>query len=63
VAFKPPATIGQIQTTTNYNGIEGTLEAKGRHVRIIKSAHIEDPCVMPRAVPIVEGMAALVLME
>jgi len=53
VAFKPPATIGQAQTTANYDTSEGVLEAKGRH----------DPCVVPRAVPIVEAMAALVIMD
>ncbi|KAJ4294430.1 bifunctional chorismate synthase/riboflavin reductase [NAD(P)H] aro2 [Kalmusia sp. IMI 367209] len=53
VAFKPPATIGQAQTTANYDTTEGVLEAKGRH----------DPCVVPRAVPIVEAMAALVIMD
>ncbi|KAF2142529.1 uncharacterized protein K452DRAFT_249308 [Aplosporella prunicola CBS 121167] len=53
VGFKPPATIGQAQTTATYDEAEGTLEAKGRH----------DPCVVPRAVPIVESMAALVLMD
>jgi chorismate synthase len=53
VAFKPPATIGQAQTTYGYDETEGVLEAKGRH----------DPCVVPRAVPIVEGMAALVIMD
>lgn len=55
VAFKPPATIGQAQTTAAYDGAgdPGVLEAKGRH----------DPCVVPRAVPIVEAMAALVLMD
>ncbi|KHJ32392.1 putative chorismate synthase [Erysiphe necator] len=53
VAFKPPATIGKPQETATYNGVEGVLEAKGRH----------DPCVVPRAVPIVEAMAALVLMD
>src|SRR5512139_2391030 len=53
VAFKPPATIGQPQQTTGYDGRSATLEAKGRH----------DPCVVPRAVPIVEGMAALVLAD
>lgn len=53
VAFKPPATIGQAQNTTTYDEVEGVLEAKGRH----------DPCVVPRAVPIVESMAALVLMD
>ena len=53
VAFKPPATIGQAQSTATYDMKEGVLEAKGRH----------DPCVVPRAVPIVEAMAALVLMD
>ncbi|KAF2220124.1 chorismate synthase [Elsinoe ampelina] len=53
VAFKPPATIGQAQTTTMYDETAGVLEAKGRH----------DPCVVPRAVPIVESMAALVIMD
>ncbi|KAK3050444.1 bifunctional chorismate synthase/riboflavin reductase [NAD(P)H] aro2 [Extremus antarcticus] len=53
VAFKPPATIGQAQQTTGYDGTEGTLAAKGRH----------DPCVIPRAVPIVESMAALTVMD
>ena len=52
-AFKPPATIGQQQNTARYGGEEGVLEAKGRH----------DPCVVPRAVPIVEAMAALVVMD
>ena len=53
VAFKPPATIGQAQQTVDYSGVEATLEAKGRH----------DPCVVPRAVPIVETMTALVLAD
>lgn len=53
VAFKPPATIGQEQTTASFTGEETTLEAKGRH----------DPCVVPRAVPIVEAMAALTLAD
>ncbi|KAI9885417.1 MAG: bifunctional chorismate synthase/riboflavin reductase [NAD(P)H] aro2 [Watsoniomyces obsoletus] len=54
VAFKPPATIGQAQKTAGYEtGEEGVLEAKGRH----------DPCVVPRAVPIVEAMAALTVMD
>ncbi|KAF6834421.1 chorismate synthase [Colletotrichum musicola] len=54
VAFKPPATIGQDQTTATYDGAsEGVLAAKGRH----------DPCVVPRALPIVEGMAAMALMD
>ncbi|KAK2734992.1 bifunctional chorismate synthase/riboflavin reductase [NAD(P)H] aro2 [Onygenales sp. PD_40] len=53
VAFKPPATIGQAQTTAKYDFEEGVLEAKGRH----------DPCVVPRAVPIVEAMSALVVID
>lgn len=53
VAFKPPATIGVPQTTAGYDQVEGVLEAKGRH----------DPCVVPRAIPIVEAMSSLVLMD
>ena len=53
VAFKPPATIGLPQKTCDKAGRETVLEAKGRH----------DPCVVPRAVPIVESMAALVLAD
>lgn len=53
VAFKPPATIGQAQKTAMFGGEQGVLEAKGRH----------DPCVVPRAVPIVEAMASLVVMD
>ena len=53
VAFKPPATIGQAQNTAGYDGVDGVLEAKGRH----------DPLVVQRAVPIVEAMAALVLAD
>lgn len=53
VAFKPPATIGLSQETTSFNGEKVLLEAKGRH----------DPCVVPRAVPIVESMSALTLMD
>lgn len=53
VAFKPPATIGQAQQTATYDLGDGVLEAKGRH----------DPCVVPRAVPIVEAMSALVVMD
>ncbi len=53
VAFKPPATIGQEQQTVDYQGNATVLAAKGRH----------DPCVVPRAVPIVESMAALVLAD
>jgi chorismate synthase len=51
VAFKPPATIGQPQETADFKGRQTTLVAAGRH----------DPCVVPRAVPIVESMAALVI--
>lgn len=53
VAFKPPATIGLPQTTADYDEVEGVLEAKGRH----------DPCVVGRAIPIVEAMSSLVLMD
>lgn len=53
VAFKPAATIGIPQKTATYSGSESVLEAAGRH----------DPCVLPRAVPIVEAMAALVIMD
>lgn len=53
VAFKPPATIGLAQETASFDGESTVLEAKGRH----------DPCVVPRAVPIVETMTALVLLD
>lgn len=53
VAIKPVATIRKAQTTADFSGNETVLEAKGRH----------DPFVVNRAVPIVEGMAALVLMD
>lgn len=53
VAFKPVATIMQDQTTLDKAGNETTVSGKGRH----------DPCVVPRAVPIVEAMAALVLAD
>jgi len=53
VAFKPPATIGLAQETVDFEGEAVLLEARGRH----------DPCVVPRAVPIVETMAALVLAD
>ncbi|MBN2163505.1 MAG: chorismate synthase [Pontiellaceae bacterium] len=53
IAFKPPATIGLAQNTSTFDGDVTVLEAKGRH----------DPCVVPRAVPIVETMTALVLMD
>ncbi len=53
VAFKPTATIRKPQQTVDASGAARTLEATGRH----------DPCVLPRAVPIVEAMAALVLAD
>jgi chorismate synthase len=53
VAFKPTATIGISQETVDFDGNPVTLKAKGRH----------DPCVVPRAIPIVESMAALVLAD
>ncbi|QCR24718.1 chorismate synthase [Pontibacter sp. SGAir0037] len=53
VAFKPVATILQPQQTINASGEDITLQGKGRH----------DPCVLPRAVPIVDAMAALVLAD
>ncbi|KAB2918849.1 MAG: chorismate synthase [Bacteroidetes bacterium] len=53
VAFKPTATIAKNQKTVDNAGQEVDLAAKGRH----------DPCVLPRAVPIVEAMAALVLAD
>ncbi len=53
VAFKPVATIMQDQETIDKDGNTVTMQGKGRH----------DPCVVPRAVPIVEAMAALVLVD
>ena len=53
VAFKPPATIALEQKTVTTSNEEASLAARGRH----------DPCVLPRAVPIVEAMAALVLCD
>ncbi len=53
VAFKPTATITREQKTVTAAGEETTLAARGRH----------DPCVLPRAVPMVEAMAALVLCD
>ena len=53
VAFKPVATIMQNQQTINSSGERVAMQGKGRH----------DPCVVPRAVPIVEAMAALVLAD
>ncbi len=53
VAFKPTATIGKPQDTVDESGRARVLEARGRH----------DPCVLPRAVPIVEGMTYLTLID
>jgi chorismate synthase len=53
VAFKPVATLMQDQASIDKAGNEIVLEGKGRH----------DPCVVPRAVPIVEAMCALVLLD
>jgi chorismate synthase len=53
VAFKPTATITRAQQTVSTTGENVELSARGRH----------DPCVLPRAVPIVEAMAALVLVD
>ncbi len=53
VAFKPPATIGRAQQSVDWTGGDVTLSPRGRH----------DPCVVPRAVPVVEAMAALVLAD
>jgi chorismate synthase len=53
VAFKPVATISKEQDTVTTSGVPTTLAASGRH----------DPCVLPRAVPIIDAMAALVLID
>ncbi len=53
IAFKPTATIAKSQDTVTTGGHESQLAARGRH----------DPCVLPRAVPMVEAMAALVLCD
>jgi chorismate synthase len=53
VAFKPVATIMKDQKTIDASGEETNISGKGRH----------DPCVVPRAVPIVESMAALVILD
>ena len=53
VAFKPVATIMQDQQSVDKDGNELVVKGKGRH----------DPCVLPRAVPIVESMAALVIAD
>lgn len=53
IAFKPTATIFHSQQTVTVSGEDTELKARGRH----------DPCVLPRAVPMVEAMAALVLVD
>ena len=53
IAFKPTATIGKEQKTVNADGKEVLMKAKGRH----------DPCVLPRAVPMVDSMVALSLIH
>ena len=53
VAFKPVDTILMEQHTVNINGSDTTMKAKGRH----------DACVLPRAVPIVEAMAAMTILD
>lgn len=53
VAFKPTSTIGQKQSTVTRDGQEVELRGKGRH----------DPCVLPRAIPMVEAMVALTLVD
>lgn len=53
VAFKPTATISRSQQTVTVEGEEGDLAARGRH----------DPCVLPRAVPMVEAMSLMVLCD
>ncbi len=53
VVFKPTATIFHDQKTVDRSGAEAILKAKGRH----------DPCVVPRAVPIVDAMAALTILD
>ena len=53
IAFKPVATLIQTQTTLNQSGELVDMDGKGRH----------DPCVVPRAVPIVEAMAAITILD
>lgn len=53
VAIKPVSTIGKAQHTADFDGNPAVLEAKGRH----------DPCVLPRTPPLVEGMAAITLID
>lgn len=53
VAFKPVSSIAKAQLTHDFEGNSVTLETKGRH----------DPCVLPRAPPIIDNMAAIVTMD
>ena len=53
VAFKPVATLLRNQQTVDVDGNAVEFKAKGRH----------DPCVLPRAVPVVEAMAAMVILD
>jgi chorismate synthase len=53
IAFKPTATIAKSQQTVTVTGEEADLSARGRH----------DPCVLPRAVPMVEAMTWLILCD
>ncbi|MDY4846832.1 MAG: chorismate synthase, partial [Parabacteroides sp.] len=53
VAFKPVATLLMEQETVDSDGNDTILKARGRH----------DPCVLPRAVPIVEAMAAMTMLD
>lgn len=53
VLFKPVATVLMEQETVNIDGVDTTLKPRGRH----------DPCVLPRAVPIVESMAAMTILD
>jgi chorismate synthase len=53
VAVKPTASIAQTQKTVNERGENIEIEVLGRH----------DPCIVPRAVPVIENMAALVILD
>jgi chorismate synthase len=53
VAFKPVATVLREQNTITIEGEDTLMKARGRH----------DPCVLPRAVPIVEAMAAMTILD
>jgi len=52
-AMRPPASIGRPQKTVAVSGESVTVEVAGRH----------DPCIVPRAVPVIEAMTALVLAD